>query len=214
MGTHFCCICAHVWRTWAHAVYMGTMSEIDWFAALNFQMLLSIFSSRVKSEFTLMEIATAQPTVDSWQCMVLYRYSGHPWWPNHVLPFGTENLQDSRSSSSSSEQPSILSPAEVDFYRRLPGSTTWLGVILSHLTLHESLDTTRVTRTQNESLDGPTHSVPPTPTPTVCLFVCFVCLFVLFVCLFVCMAGPGVIDVAASCGWLQRHHDWSLQLRE
>ena len=36
-------------------------------------MLLSIFSSRVKSEFTLMEIATAQPTVDrihsAWSCI-------------------------------------------------------------------------------------------------------------------------------------------------
>ena len=70
------------------------------------------------------------------------------------------------------------------------------GVVGSHL------DTTRVTRTQNESLDGPTHSL--------CLPLPLFFFFFFFFFLFVCMAGPGIIDVAPSCGWLQRHHDWSL----
>ena len=62
---------------------------------------------------------------------------------------------------------------------------TWGGwESLGHYTSHK--DTKRVT--------GRSHALSVPPTPTVCLFVCF------FVCLFVCMAGPGVIDVAPSCG--------------
>ena len=64
---------------------------------------------------------------------------------------------------------------------------TWGGwESLGHYTSHQV--TSRVTRTQNESLDGPTHSL------------CLPLPLTLFVCLFVCMAGPGVIDVAPSGG--------------